>query len=84
MKKKNIRNKGKVSFSEYFKELKEGDSVAVKKELSVTSSFPERLQGRTGIVESKRGKAYIIRLNDLNKEKRYLIEPIHLKKLKTA
>jgi len=84
MKKKNIRNKGKVSFSEYLKELKEGDSVAVVKELSVTSSFPERLQGRTGIVESKRGKAYVIRLNDLNKEKRYIIEPIHLKKLKTA
>ncbi|MDO8528960.1 MAG: 50S ribosomal protein L21e [Nanoarchaeota archaeon] len=84
MKKKNIRTKGKLSFSEYFKELKEGDSVAVIKELSVASNFPERLQGRTGIVESKRGKAYIIRLNDLNKEKRYLIEPIHLKKLKTA
>lgn len=84
MKKKNIRTKGKLSFSEYFKELKEGDIVSVKKELSVTSSFPERLQGRTGTVESKRGKAYIIRLNDLNKEKRYLIEPIHLKKLKTA
>ena len=82
--KKNIRTMGKLSFSEYFKELKEGDSVAVKKELSVTSSFPERLQGRTGIVESKRGKAYIVKLNDLNKEKRYLIEPIHLKKLKTA
>lgn len=84
MKKKNIRSKGKLSFSEYFKELKEGDSVAVKKELSIASSFPERLQGRSGFVESKRGKAYIIKIKDLNKEKRFLIEPIHLKKLKSA
>lgn len=84
MRKKNIRNRGKLSFSEYFKELKEGDFVAVKKEPSVTSNFPLRLQGRSGVVESKRGKAYIIKIKDLNKEKRFLIEPIHLKKLKAA
>jgi ribosomal protein L21E len=48
----------------------------------VQSSFPERLQGRTGVIESKRGKVYIIKINDQNKEKRFLIEPIHLKKMK--
>ena len=84
MNKKNIRSKGKLSFSEYFKELKEGDSVAVIKELSVTSNFPKRMQGRSGVVESKRGKAYVIKIKDLNKEKRFLIEPIHLKKSKTT
>jgi ribosomal protein L21E len=40
------------------------------------------LQGKTGVVESKRGKAYVIRIKDQNKEKRFLIEPIHLKKIK--
>ncbi len=84
MKNKNIRNRGKLSLSQYFKELKEGDIVAVKKELSVGSNFPKRLQGRSGVVEAKRGRAYVIKIKDIEKEKRFLIEPIHLKKLKTA
>jgi large subunit ribosomal protein L21e len=80
--KKKIRTRGKIQFSRYFQELKEGDSVAVVKEPSVRASFPERLQGRTGVVEGKRGRAYIIKIKDQNKEKKILINPIHLKKIK--
>ena len=83
MKSKNIRTRGKIPLSRYFKELKEGDTVAVVRELSIRTNFPERLQGRTGVVEGKRGKAYIVKLKDQEKEKKFLIEPIHLKKLKT-
>lgn len=82
MRSKSIREKGKVSFSRYFQELKNGDAVAVIKDLSVKSSFPLRLQGKTGIVESKRGRSYIVRIMDQNKEKKFIIEPIHLKKIK--
>jgi ribosomal protein L21E len=39
------------------------------------------LRGRTGVVEKKRGRAYMVKLKDQNKEKRFLIEPIHLKKI---
>ncbi len=81
-KKKTIRTRGKLSLSKYFQELKIGDSVAVIKEPSVTSNFPKRLQGRTGFVESKRGRALMVRIKDQAKEKTYLIEPIHLKKIK--
>jgi len=80
---KSIRTKGKLPLSRYFQELKEGDSVAVVRELSIRSNFPKRLQGRTGVIEDKRGKAYIVRIKDQNKEKKFLIEPIHLKKIKT-
>ena len=80
--KKKIRTKGKLQFSRYFQELEKGDSVAIVKELAVQSSFPARLQGRTGLVESRRGKAYIIKIKDQAKEKKFLIEPIHLKKIK--
>ncbi len=80
--KKKIRTKGKLQFRRYFQELEKGDSVAIVKELAVQSSFPARLQGRTGLVESKRGKAYIIKIKDQAKEKKFLIEPIHLKKIK--
>ncbi len=79
---KKVRTRGKIQLSRYFQELKIGDAVAVIREKAVQSRFPERLQGRTGIVESKRGKAFMVKLKDQNKEKRFIIEPIHLKKIK--
>lgn len=81
-KKKDIREKGKLKLSRMFQELKEGDKVIIVKELSIKANFPNRIQGRVGIVEGKRGKAYIIRIPGKRKDKIYIIEPIHLKKLK--
>jgi ribosomal protein L21E len=81
-KRKKIRTRGKLSLSRYFQELKKGDSVAISKESAIQASFPERMQGRTGIVEEKRGKSYVIRIKDHEKEKKYIIAPIHLKKIK--
>ncbi len=79
---KKVRTKGKLQFSRYFQELEKGDFVAIVREPAVQSVFPTRLQGRTGLVEGKRGKAYIIKIKDQAKEKKFLIEPIHLKKIK--
>ncbi|VVB83523.1 50S ribosomal protein L21e [uncultured archaeon] len=79
---KPVRTRGKLQLSRYFQELKEGDFVAITRERTVQSSFPKRLQGITGIVEGRRGKSYMIKIKDGNKEKRILIEPIHLKKIK--
>ena len=76
-----IRERGKMKLSEYFKELKEGDTVAIVRDLGVDGSFPKRIQGRTGIIESRRGNAYIVKLNDFNQEKRFIVQAIHLKKL---
>jgi large subunit ribosomal protein L21e len=80
--KKPIRTRGKLQLSRYFQELKKGDFVAISKEQSVASSFPKRTQGQTGIVEGRRGKAYIIKITEGSKDKRIIIEPIHLKKIK--
>ena len=79
---KNVRTRGKLQLSRYFQELEKGDSVAIVKEPAVPSSFPIRLQGRSGLIEGRRGKAYIIKIKDQTKEKKFLIEPIHLKKIK--
>ena len=81
-KRKQVRTRGKLQFSKYFQELKKGDAVAVVREASVQSSFPIRLQGRTGFVEERRGKVYVVNIKDQTKEKKFLIEPIHLKKIK--
>ncbi|MCK4647375.1 50S ribosomal protein L21e [Candidatus Pacearchaeota archaeon] len=82
VKRKAIRTRGKVQLSKYFQELEKGDFVSVTMERAVRSNFPKRVQGRTGIVEGKRGKAYMIKIKDRDKEKKFLIEPIHLKKIK--
>ena len=81
VKRKKIRTRGKLSLSRYFQELKQGDIVAVAREPAVQSAFPERMQGRTGMVEGRRGRTYIVMIKDHNKEKKFLIEPIHLKKI---
>ena len=80
--KKKVRTRGKLQFSRYFQNFQEGEHVAVVIEPSIKSSFPKRLQGRTGKIEDKRGKSYFVKIKDQKKEKRFLIEPIHLKKIK--
>jgi large subunit ribosomal protein L21e len=80
--KKPVRTRGKLQLSRYFQELNKGDFVAVSREPAIPSSFPKRMQGQTGIVEGKRGKAYFVKIKEGNKDKRILIEPIHLKKIK--
>ncbi len=78
---KKIKTRGKISLSRYFQELKQGDVVAIAREPAVQSSFPERMQGRTGVVEGKRGRTYIIKVKDHEKAKTYLVAPVHLKKI---
>jgi len=82
LKRKNIRERGKVRLSRYFQRFNEGDKVAVKKELSLKAKFPRRLQGRTGIITGERGNSYIVSIMDFKQEKSFIIEPIHLKKIK--
>lgn len=81
VKRKKSRMRGKLRLSQYFQNLKDGDCVAIIRERSLQAKFPLRLQGRTGIVEGKRGKSYIIKISDQNKEKRFLIDAIHIKKV---
>jgi len=79
---KKIRTRGKLSLSRYFQELKEGDKISIVREKSIAMSLPTRLQGRTGVVVGKRGRNYMLKIKDQEKEKKFLIAPIHLKKIK--
>ncbi len=78
---KNPKEKGKFSLRKFFQEFKEGDYVAVSRELSVPFYYSKRLQGRTGRVICKKGASYYVEIADLGKPKRYFIKPIHLKKI---
>ena len=82
LKRKKIRNKGKLSLGNYFQKFNSGDYVAIKRELSLQKpGFPKRMQGRTGKVVSRVGGAYLIEVKDYNQLKKYSIKPIHLKRI---
>ena len=59
---KHIRQKGKFSLMRFFQKFKEGDKVAVAKELSFPFPYSHRLQGRTGTVINQRGKVYEVEI----------------------
>ncbi len=75
------KHKGKEKITRIFQKLEKGQRVGIVRDLSEKSSFPARIQGRTGIIEGRRGKAYIVKIIN-GKEKSYIIKPVHLKKLK--
>ena len=81
LKRKSIRTKGKISFSKYFQTFKNGDLVAVVREISMPIGYSVRTQGKTGRIISKRGNAYHVEMKDMNKTKNYFIKPIHLKRI---
>lgn len=81
LKRKQVREKGKIKFSRYFQNLKIGDKVAVVRELSLKAGFPKTIQGRIGEIEEKKGSCYIVKIK-IGKGKRFIIHPIHLKKIK--
>ena len=84
LKHKRSRERGKLSLRKYFQELKEGERVAIKRNLSYSANFPSRLQGRTGAVVSKRGKAFVINIRDGKKEKQFIVKRVHIKKLESS
>lgn len=75
------RQKGKFSFTRYFQSFQPGESVAVVRNLSFPFGYSTRIQGRTGRILEKRGSSYYIEVKELNKPKRYLLRPIHLKRI---
>jgi ribosomal protein L21E len=81
-KRKQLRTRGKLKLSNYFQEFEKGERVAVVMELALNPKFPKQIQGRSGVIESKRGSSYIVKMKDLNKEKQYIVHPVHLRKLK--
>lgn len=76
-----MRERGKFSFMNFFQKLQPGESVAIVRNLTFPFSYKMQIQGRTGRVIEKRGESYYVEIKDLDKPKRYLVHPIHLKKI---
>jgi len=79
---KRIREKGKIPLSSLFAKFNIGDKVSLVHNLSFPRAFHERMQGSTGLIKGKRGRAYIVDVMAGKKKKRFIINQIHLKKIK--
>ena len=82
LKRKRISEKGKIRLSKVFQEFQPGDKVALVRNLSMKGKFPKQFQGRTGIVEGKMGRSFVVKFLNGKFYKKLVIRPIHLKKLK--
>lgn len=78
---KTIREKGKLKLSRYFQEFKNGDSVAVVRDIALQPRFPSRIHGSTGKIIGKRGNANLVAIRTQEKEKHFLIKSVHLKRI---
>jgi large subunit ribosomal protein L21e len=75
------RQRGKIPLSQYFKELKEGDKVALVINANVQQGrFFPRFHGLHGVVMGKKGVCYDVQIKDGKKQKTLYVHPIHLKK----
>ncbi|MEM1988678.1 MAG: 50S ribosomal protein L21e [Candidatus Woesearchaeota archaeon] len=82
LKRKNIREKGKIKISQYLQEFNEGDKVMLIYEPSVHEGrYHHRFYGKVGTICGKQGDCYIVKVKDLNAEKKVVVHPVHLKKL---
>ena len=78
--KKHIRKKGKISLTEYLKELKQGQKVVLKAEPGYQKGiYHTRFHGKTGQVVGKKGNCYYVQINDKGKQKKLIVHPVHLK-----
>ena len=76
-----IREKGKISLSEYFKGLQDGDLVNLLIHPNAEKGrFYRRFHGMGGIVAGKKGHCYGVKIKDGEKQKLVYVHPIHLRK----
>jgi large subunit ribosomal protein L21e len=75
-----IRTRERLPITCYIQEFKLGSKVVIKPNPTSHKGMPfRRFFGKTGTVMDKRGKSYIIKIKDGNKEKNIISRPEHLK-----
>ena len=82
LKRKRISERGKPRLSKIFQKLQPGDKVALVRNLGMKGKFPKQFQGRTGVIEGKTGRAFLVKFLNGKFYKKLVVRPIHLKKLK--
>lgn len=80
---KDVRMRGKISVSRYFKKYNDGEQVLLKAEPAVQSGmYPTKYHGKVGRICGKKGECYEVKIYDFKKAKTFIIHPIHLRAVK--
>jgi large subunit ribosomal protein L21e len=78
---KNVRDKGKIRISDFLQSFDVGESVALVAEPAVqTGMHHPKFQGKIGVIKGKQGNAYQVHIVDGNKDKIFVVHPIHLRR----
>jgi large subunit ribosomal protein L21e len=74
-----VRERGKTGLSKMLREYKSGDRVVVKLDPSIHKGMPHRrFHGRIGVIENKRGQAYVVNVTQGKAVKEIIVRPEHL------
>jgi large subunit ribosomal protein L21e len=80
--KRSKHQRGRFSIRRILHDYEEGDRVAIVLDGGQQMGMPHRrFQGRTGIIEKKQGRAYVIAVKDGNMQKTVIARPEHLRPL---
>ena len=78
--KKGKRERRRLFIGRAMHSYKEGDKVAIVLDGAQQKGMPHRrFQGRTGVIESSQGRAYVVKVADGNKMKTVVSRPEHLR-----
>ena len=80
---KKPRDRGMQPLGRLLYEYKPDEKVVIKINASVHKGMPHRrYHGRIATVEEKRGRAYVVKLMEGNKEKAVILRPEHIQPYK--
>jgi large subunit ribosomal protein L21e len=76
---KKSREKGKTGLSKILREYKLGERVVVKLNPSIHKGMPHRrFHGKIGVIENRRGQAYVVSVSQEKAVKEIIVRPEHL------
>lgn len=82
LKKKKIREKGKIKINQYLQQFNPGDKVMITYDPSIHEGYyHKRFHGKSGTIVGSQGDCYIVEIKDIKATKKLIIHPVHLKKL---
>lgn len=77
---KPLRKRGLVPLGYLLRNYKTGDNVVINIEPSIQKGMPHRrYHGKLGRVKEKRGRAYVVDVDEGGKLRQIIANPIHLK-----
>ena len=78
--KKSKTQRRRIDIRRIMHPFEEGDRVAIVLDGAQQRGMPHRrFQGRTGVIDSRQGRAYVVRVSDGNKAKTVIARPEHLR-----